>query len=213
MSSLGHSVRYRPFRPLDSCLVRRRSWKWNVECFAPLVRSVVNTLRPRQNGRHFPDDDFKRIFFCRLLRGKLSYLATPTLSSLVAPESVFMKTSNDNYRGFFLIVFKTLDLNHNFAKAGGRLNINMSSYEYRHPLWKIRRSRDRLIVNMGIPIPGKGGFYTETGPRFPLVNSTVDRHILICNEMLHLVGTRPNGTAKPDYPTQSIPGQLMTWRR
>ena len=22
----------------------------------------VNTLRPRQNGRHFPDDNFKRIF-------------------------------------------------------------------------------------------------------------------------------------------------------
>ena len=23
----------------------------------------INTLRPRQNGRHFPDDNFKRIFF------------------------------------------------------------------------------------------------------------------------------------------------------
>ena len=31
---------------------------------------------------------------------------------------------------------------------------------------KIRRSHDRLIFNMGIPIPGKDGFYIhiETGP-------------------------------------------------
>ena len=30
---------------------------------------------------------------------------------------------------------------------------------------KIRRSRDRLIFHMGIPIPGKNGLYIETGPR------------------------------------------------
>ena len=27
-----------------------------------------------------------------------------------------------------------------------------------------RRSSDGLIVNMGIPIPGKDGIYIETGP-------------------------------------------------
>ena len=30
---------------------------------------------------------------------------------------------------------------------------------------KIRRSRDRLIFNMGIPIHGKDGLYIEMGPR------------------------------------------------
>ena len=36
---------------------------------------------------------------------------------------------------------------------------------------KIRRSRDRLIFNMGIPIPGKDGLYIETGPcPHPLVD-------------------------------------------
>ena len=30
---------------------------------------------------------------------------------------------------------------------------------------KIRRSRDRLILNMGIPMPGKDGLYIETEPR------------------------------------------------
>ena len=29
---------------------------------------------------------------------------------------------------------------------------------------KIRRSHDRLIFNMGIHIPGKGGLYIESGP-------------------------------------------------
>ena len=29
---------------------------------------------------------------------------------------------------------------------------------------KIRRSRDRLIFDMGIPIPGKDGLYIEKGP-------------------------------------------------
>ena len=31
---------------------------------------------------------------------------------------------------------------------------------------KIRRSRDRLIFNMGIPMPGKDGLYIEPGPGF-----------------------------------------------
>ena len=34
------------------------------------------------------------------------------------------------------------------------------------PMLKIRRFRDRLIFNMGIPIPGKDGIYNETGPSF-----------------------------------------------
>ena len=33
---------------------------------------------------------------------------------------------------------------------------------------KIRRSRDRLIFNMGIPIPGKEALYIETEPRIQL---------------------------------------------
>ena len=48
----------------------------------------------------------------------------------------------------------------------GRLNIKMSSYLCRIPMLKIRQSRDRLIFNTGIPIPGKDGLYIKTGPRF-----------------------------------------------
>ena len=32
-------------------------------------------------------------------------------------------------------------------------------------MFKIRRSRDRLIYNMGLPIPEKDGLYIEIGPR------------------------------------------------
>ena len=42
-------------------------------------------------------------------------------------------------------------------QTGGRLNINMS-YQYRIPMFKIRRSVDRLIFNMGIPIPWERRF-------------------------------------------------------
>ena len=37
------------------------------------------------------------------------------------------------------------------------------------PMLKIRRSRDRLIFNMGIPIPGKYGLYIEMAPWCPLI--------------------------------------------
>ena len=42
---------------------------------------------------------------------------------------------------------------------------------------KKRRSHDRLIFNMGIPIPGKDGLYIETGPWY------IDRsfiHMIVC---------------------------------
>ena len=47
---------------------------------------------------------------------------------------------------------------------GGRLNIKMWSYQYRDPHNKDKMV-DRLIFNMGIPIPGKDSLYIETGPR------------------------------------------------
>ena len=42
--------------------------------------------------------------------------------------------------------------------SGGRLNINMSSYQYRVSMLKIRRSRDRLIFSIEIPCLGKKVF-------------------------------------------------------
>ena len=47
---------------------------------------------------------------------------------------------------------------------GCRLNIEMLSYQNKDPNVKIRWSCDRLISNMGIPIPGKDGISIEMGP-------------------------------------------------
>ena len=52
----------------------------------------------------------------------------------------------------------------NIFDRGGRLNIKMSSYQYRDPHVK-DKSHYRLIFNMGSAIPGKDGLYIETGPR------------------------------------------------
>ena len=52
-----------------------------------------------------------------------------------------------------------------YSQSGGCLNIERRSYQYIGiPMLKKRRPHDRLIFNMGIPIPGKTVFYIETGP-------------------------------------------------
>ena len=65
--------------------------------------------------------------------------------------------------------------------AWGCLNIKMSSHQYRIPMFKIRRSHDRLIFNMGITIPGKDGLYIETGSTWPLLIYCYDNIWLKCN--------------------------------
>ena len=50
---------------------------------------------------------------------------------------------------------------------------------------KIRRSWDRLIFNMGIPIPGKDGLYIESGSwrrkwRFMLLNTLLHMENMLC---------------------------------
>ena len=59
--------------------------------------------------------------------------------------------------------------------AGGRLNIKKLSYQYRDP------SHDRLIFNMGIPIPGKDSLYIETGPWKLSFSSRRERNMIFCN--------------------------------
>ena len=44
-------------------LVKTASYWINDEVLEPISSTRINTLRPRQNGRHFADDIFKRIFF------------------------------------------------------------------------------------------------------------------------------------------------------
>ena len=50
-------------------------------------------------------------------------------------------------------------------ETGPRLNIKTVFPRYGVPMLKIRRSRDRLIFNMGIPVPVRHS-YVETDPRW-----------------------------------------------
>ena len=45
------------------CIGRQTSWLENPGYWTQVLDKVVNTLRPRQNGRHFANDILKRIFF------------------------------------------------------------------------------------------------------------------------------------------------------
>ena len=47
---------------------------------------------------------------------------------------------------------------------GGSLNIKMPSYSIGIPMLKIRRSLNRVIFNMEIPIPGKTVFVLKQVP-------------------------------------------------
>ena len=70
-------------------------------------------------------------------------------------------------RGYnnFPMTFHLVLVISNHLVTRGRLIIKCRLTSIGIPMLKIRRSRNRLIFNMGIPIPGKNGLYIETGPR------------------------------------------------
>ena len=91
-------------------------------------------------------------------------------------------------------------------KYGGRLNINMPSYQY----------RDHLNFNIGIPIPGKDGLYNEMGPwsrshvchYYVLWNTVLTRPTLECRVTLdHLRSINPNMI--DHFTNQSLTYQLL----
>ena len=62
---------------------------------------------------------------------------------------------------------------------GGGLNVKIYLTSIMILMLKIRRSCDRLILNMGIPIPGKDGLYIEPGPRSQWVMRDVGNPVYI----------------------------------
>ena len=44
------------------CLMKFHMWQCHCHMIGRLICVIVNTLRPRQNGRHFADDTFNSIF-------------------------------------------------------------------------------------------------------------------------------------------------------
>ena len=75
------------------------------------------------------------------------------------------------------------------VSPGGRLNIKMSSYQYRDPHVK---DKTVVILNMGMPIPGKVVFILRWGPGFYL-------------EPMLVAATANNiGLANSSYPGQEV---------
>ena len=80
---LGHSTRIRYNSQVPGRWVRGSAWgRW--PHFGNKYTFCVNTLRPRQNDRHFPDDIFKRIFLMKMFvpRGPIHNI--PTLVQVMA---------------------------------------------------------------------------------------------------------------------------------
>ena len=48
--------------PIHGCGILLQFFWWSLDQHQPCDTGHINTLRPRQNGRHFPDDIFKCIF-------------------------------------------------------------------------------------------------------------------------------------------------------
>ena len=80
-------------------MIRRCTpWHWgicSISCFlGPLLLTYINTLRPRQNGRHFADDTFKRIFMNENVRIStnisLKFVPKGLINNI--PESVQLMT-------------------------------------------------------------------------------------------------------------------------
>ena len=77
------------------------------------------------------------------------------------------------------------------------------------PMLKIRRSRDRLIFNMGIPIPVRRNLYNETAPRVGVVHQSIKRYIrtdssqwemvLLCNDISHWLGANLESALVLEY--------------
>ena len=73
---------------------------------------------------------------------------------------------------------------------------------------KIRRSHDRLIFNMGIPIPGKDSLYIETGPQpfsipeiqMELIHGIQHRFRLSRIQMCYPLNINPRWSCPSDVP-------------
>ena len=59
-----HEIIYAPIEIIKQKKHHTKLYCLRIQCLKQVyMASVINTLRPRQSGRHFPDDIFKWIFF------------------------------------------------------------------------------------------------------------------------------------------------------
>ena len=95
-----------------------RQYLVNVTGLAGIVNATVDTLSPRQHGRHFADDSFKRIFLNENMgiSNKISLKFVHKQSSR-SPKvvSLFSATNFSSYIIEFLRVHDTIEIKWNYA--------------------------------------------------------------------------------------------------
>ena len=104
-------------------------------------RLILNTLRQRQDGRHFPESIFKCIFFHEnvsiSINISLKFVPRSQINNILALVQVMVCCWPGN------------------KPLSEPMMVILPTYIcVTRPQW----------VNMGIPIPGKYGLYIETGP-------------------------------------------------
>ena len=154
-----HRLQSKPYLAIPACILARASRH------VPWCMSGSLTRGGGETVPGIPGACASRSF-TYMARGPLWWKMCPWNESL-CQKIRSVKIYNDT--GIHSSSFHILTFSLCAARSpAGLLNIKLSSYPYRDPMLKIRRSHDRLIFNMRIPIPGKDSLYIETGPRIPL---------------------------------------------
>ena len=91
--------------------------------------------------------------------------------SIITTKKPWRRCANQHILWYDIALYKSRfqkeeNLEHARFSRNRGLNIQMSPYQYTDPMLKMRRSRDHIIFNMGIPILGKDGLDIETGSRW-----------------------------------------------
>ena len=128
----------------------------------------LNTLRLRQNGRHFADDTFKRIFLNENVRISikisLKFLPKGPINNNPALVQImaWRRSGNKPLSEPMMVSLLT----HICFSRPQWVNMKTVFPGMGIAMLKIRRSWDRLIFNMGIPILVRQHLYIETSPRW-----------------------------------------------
>ena len=138
------------------------------DLFVRFLKVTVITLRSRQSGQHFCKRHFQILYevFCILIPISLKFVPISLMNSNLAMVQIMVwcqKGIPSRYL-YSAVVVSVYWRIYTRSRSGGWFNIKMPSYQYRKSHVEIRRSYNRLISTMGIPILVRWHLYVESGP-------------------------------------------------
>ena len=124
---------------------------------------LISMLWQRQAIFESKGDKLSSSAECRIRTQRVSWTESPAdwmpADKLTELSRIKLKLPNPK---LWVIVHNSYSLDRSGAISIWRCRASIGI-----PMLKTRRSHDRLIFNMGIPIPGKDGLYIEMGLWFP----------------------------------------------